>query len=199
MGTIEIDGDHPRVLPRAPASAVPADDLLPRASPHALPSLVVRSSRNDATIGPPSNLPAGWFVCDGTNGTPDLRDNFILGAGLTYALGANGSVTDTTGAETAPIVPTINAVTLSVPNLPAHAHPFDYFVGNSASIFDPGAGPGTVFFAQDSGGGTRIGYAGSNTGSGTAFTPTAPALPTHVHNFSIGPFYALYFAMYTGA
>ena len=149
--------------------------------------------------GPPSNLPAGWFVCDGTNGTPDLRDNFILGAGLTYALGANGSVTDTTGAETAPIVPTINAVTLSVSNLPAHAHPFDYFVGNSASIFDPGAGPGTVFFAQDSGGGTRIGYAGSNTGSGTAFTPTAPALPTHVHNFSIGPFYALYFAMYTGA
>jgi hypothetical protein len=25
-------------------------------------------------------VPAGWALCDGTNGTPDLRDRFILGA-----------------------------------------------------------------------------------------------------------------------
>nr|WP_272210298.1 hypothetical protein [Marinicella sp. W31]MDC2876166.1 hypothetical protein [Marinicella sp. W31] len=27
-----------------------------------------------------SGIPAGWQICDGTNGTPDLRDRFILGA-----------------------------------------------------------------------------------------------------------------------
>ena len=29
-------------------------------------------------------VPSGWFICDGTNGTPDLRDKFIVGAGSTY-------------------------------------------------------------------------------------------------------------------
>jgi len=29
-------------------------------------------------------------LCDGTNGTPDLRDKFIVGAGNGYAVDANG-------------------------------------------------------------------------------------------------------------
>lgn len=28
-------------------------------------------------IGPPSNIPDGWVLCDGNNGTPDLRDKHI--------------------------------------------------------------------------------------------------------------------------
>lgn len=28
-----------------------------------------------------SSIPSGWALCDGTNGTPDLRDRFIVGAG----------------------------------------------------------------------------------------------------------------------
>ena len=35
-------------------------------------------------------IPAGWVICDGTHGTPDLRDKFIIGAGTTYAPGASG-------------------------------------------------------------------------------------------------------------
>lgn len=31
------------------------------------------------------DIPANWFLCDGTNGTPDLRDKFVPGAGTTYA------------------------------------------------------------------------------------------------------------------
>lgn len=27
-----------------------------------------------------ATIPSGWFLCDGTNGTPDLRDKFIPGA-----------------------------------------------------------------------------------------------------------------------
>lgn len=35
-------------------------------------------------------IPAGWTLCDGTAGTPDLRDRFVVGAGDTYAVDANG-------------------------------------------------------------------------------------------------------------
>ncbi len=36
------------------------------------------------------DIPAGFILCNGANGTPDLRDKFIVGAGSTYAVGANG-------------------------------------------------------------------------------------------------------------
>ena len=35
-------------------------------------------------------IPEGWALCDGTNGTPDLRGRFVLGAGGSYAAGATG-------------------------------------------------------------------------------------------------------------
>ena len=34
-----------------------------------------------------TSIPTGWSLCDGTNGTPDLTDRFIVGAGNTYAVG----------------------------------------------------------------------------------------------------------------
>ena len=45
--------------------------------------------------GEASAVPEGWAICDGTQGTPDLRDSFIIGAGGKYALDARG------GAESA--------------------------------------------------------------------------------------------------
>ena len=37
-----------------------------------------------------SSAPSGWYLCDGNNGTPDLRDRFIVGAGNSYSHGATG-------------------------------------------------------------------------------------------------------------
>ncbi len=37
-----------------------------------------------------ANIPSGWALCNGTNGTPDLRDRFVVGAGSGYAVGDNG-------------------------------------------------------------------------------------------------------------
>lgn len=37
-------------------------------------------------------IPSGWALCDGTNGTPDLRDRFIVGAGTTYDPADTGGV-----------------------------------------------------------------------------------------------------------
>jgi hypothetical protein len=36
------------------------------------------------------SIPAGWHLCDGLDGTPDLRDRFIFGAGFRCAPGETG-------------------------------------------------------------------------------------------------------------
>lgn len=53
------------------------------------------------------NIPSGWALCDGTNGTPDLRDRFIVGAGRNYSVNAIG------GAD---------SVSLTESQMPAHSH-----------------------------------------------------------------------------
>jgi hypothetical protein len=40
--------------------------------------------------GSVASIPATWQLCDGTNGTPNLRDRFVVGAGSTYAVNATG-------------------------------------------------------------------------------------------------------------
>lgn len=40
--------------------------------------------------GSESNIPTGWHLCDGTNGTPDLRGRFILGSNSTHLSGSTG-------------------------------------------------------------------------------------------------------------
>lgn len=40
--------------------------------------------------GSSTSIPAGWVLCNGANGTPNLTDKFVLGAGATYAVGATG-------------------------------------------------------------------------------------------------------------
>lgn len=40
--------------------------------------------------GSSNNIPTGWALCNGQNGTPDLRDKFLVGAGNTYQVGATG-------------------------------------------------------------------------------------------------------------
>ena len=40
------------------------------------------------------DIPTGWHLCDGTEGTIDLRDKFVVGAGTTY------NPADTGGAAT---------------------------------------------------------------------------------------------------
>ena len=35
-------------------------------------------------------IPKGWSLCDGTKGTPDLRDRFVVGAGSSAHVGVKG-------------------------------------------------------------------------------------------------------------
>lgn len=40
--------------------------------------------------GTESTIPAGWQICDGSNGTQDLRGKFLMGASLDADLGVTG-------------------------------------------------------------------------------------------------------------
>lgn len=42
--------------------------------------------------GVPDDVPAGWHLCDGTDGTPDFRDRFLVCAGGLYDKGELGGV-----------------------------------------------------------------------------------------------------------
>lgn len=65
-----------------------------------------------------ANIPTGFVICDGTNGTPDLTDRFIVGSKTDS--GATHDIGDTGGA---------NSLTLSSGQLPSHSHG----VGNLAA------------------------------------------------------------------
>jgi len=43
--------------------------------------------------GSVASIPSGWYLCNGANGTPNLRDRFVVGAGSSYAVGATGGAT----------------------------------------------------------------------------------------------------------
>ena len=64
--------------------------------------------------GLPTALPAGWALCDGSNGTPDLRGRFIVGYSNTdtdfNAVGKTGG---------------LKRVTLTVDQMPAHTHTYN--------------------------------------------------------------------------
>ena len=146
------------------------------------------------------NIPTGWHLCDGTNGTPDLRNNFVVGAGSSYTLGQ--AVTISPAGSTSAVsagTPTITPFSLTTAQLPAHAHPFDYFTNGSSSnyFFDPGSGPGTSQISTQAGSGSRSSYAGSNTGSGSAISPTGAPLAAHSHTtvVAFGNNVALYYIM----
>lgn len=65
-----------------------------------------------------AEVPSGWALCDGTKGTPNLKDRFIVGAGNTYNVAA-------TGGEA--------MHTLTIAEMPAHAHPYMKGVYHSES------------------------------------------------------------------
>ncbi|GAM11327.1 hypothetical protein OR1_03640 [Geobacter sp. OR-1] len=104
-----------------------------------------------------TTVPEGWALCDGTNGTPNLLDKFIVGAGSGYTLGA-------TGGESTHI--------LTVAEMPRHNHTDAGHLhvqpgGWSPLYIQPGGGnysrsSGSGYASVDAYGYANISYTGSN-------------------------------------
>jgi len=102
-------------------------------------------------------IPAGWRLCDGGGGTPDLRNRFVVGAGSSYGVGSAA------GSSTA---------TLSVNNLPAHSHAVGVkTVGYSSSYNSSAEATGAPNNGRNNQSQT---YNTADTGSGHAFSILPP-------------------------
>jgi hypothetical protein len=128
------------------------------------------------------SVPLGWYLCDGTNGTPDLRDKFVVGAGSTYSVAATGGSTD------AIVVSHTHTATSTVTD-PGHVHPplspQVNFWGNAANT--GGQSPnGASAPAQTTTGSavTSITVATTNASAGVSGT-----------NANLPPYYALAYVM----
>lgn len=145
-----------------------------------------------------SKVPDGWLFCDGTNGTPNLIDRFILGGyvednGKKNNITLSGDKTSKTfSAQTNTVTPSINVTVaghaLTVNEMPSHNH--------SLSGTSHTGGTHLAFDCHVDGG-----YAGSATtssaGGGAAHNHSASAKQdAHGHSIDIAvPYYILAFIM----
>lgn len=120
-----------------------------------------------------ASIPTGWYLCNGLNGTPDLRDRFVVGAGTTYA------VADTGGSPNAIVVS--HTHTASVTD-PGHNHTLDIYTASGVAT-TPAANNG-VFV--------------SNRTTSTATTGITVGISTtgsSATNANLPPYYALAYIM----
>ena len=125
-----------------------------------------------------ASIPSGWALCNGSNGTPDLRDRFIVGASN------NGSNQVTFNADTGAISGSYSvgvtggevAHQLTVAEMPSHLHGY----GDETN--------------QGTGGGQ--GGGGADTGS-TTKSKTTDTRGSNDYHENRPPYYALAFIMKT--
>ena len=122
--------------------------------------------------GSVSSIPSGWILCDGRNGSPDLRGRFVVCSGQ-GGVDSNGNTlttknVDATGGEETHL--------LKINEIPAHSHAYSYS--------EPAAG-------GNAGG-------GSYWGPSDVYPNTNDQGGNQAHN-NMPPWYALCYIYYTGS
>jgi hypothetical protein len=133
-----------------------------------------------------ATIPSGWLLCNGSSGTPDLRNRFVIGAfqdttGVAYTT-VTGSDTQTGGSKDAITVSHTHTATSTVTD-PGHTHTTlvntsSASSGGGVSVIQNGAG-GTTSTAT-----TGITVATTNASTGSSGT-----------NANLVPYFALAYIM----
>ena len=131
-----------------------------------------------------ASVPSGWYLCNGSNGTPNLQDKFVVGAGSTYAVGATGGSADAT--------------------LVSHNHTFSGTTGgmnannphshNTYGAYGGGGNPGGSLNVNNPGG-QNTAVTSSDINHGHDFSGTTATSGTSATNANLPPYYALAFIM----
>jgi len=133
--------------------------------------------------GSVASIPSGWLLCDGNNGTPDLRNRFIVGAGSTYTPGNTGGSADA--------IVVSHSHTFAGDPLGNHSHTL---TTNRTSK----SGNATPFMLSDPNVGENINGQGTfGTSSASAGTPsgTISTVGSSGTNANLPPYYALAYIM----
>ena len=131
--------------------------------------------------GTVATIPAGWYLCDGSNSTPDLRNKFVIAAATDSGGAAKTTVTGTAtqagGSANAVVVSHTHTATVSDPG---HNHTANVFAsGGVYAAFSNIAGPQTVTTST-----ATTGITVSNSTEGVSGT-----------NQNLPPYYALCYIM----
>jgi hypothetical protein len=142
--------------------------------------------------GSTGTIPSGWALCDGTSGTPNLTDRFVVGAGNSYAVDATGgsnsatpSVTDGIGISsnlgvTDNIGVTSGNLAVGVGNLAVANHTL-----STAQI--PAHTHASYNYQGDNNGGSRSRATSQYVGQGTHATTSTGSSGSHGHTMSGAP------------
>jgi len=138
-----------------------------------------------------SSIPSGWYLCNGSNGTPDLRNKFVIGADADSTAIAKttitGTATQTGGSKDAVNISHTHTATSSVTD-PGHTH---------------GPSSGSGFMGVPNQGqsgrtdGNQAGYmaaTASNT-TGISVATTITSAGTDGTNLNLPPYFALAYIM----
>jgi len=160
------------------------------------------------------SVPSGWQLCDGTNGTPDLRDKFVVGAGGAYAPDDTGGEATTninlnTGAAGGHDHGALTgAEVLTASMIPSHSHTIYGnssvgSFGNTQGLANVGSkvagdGGGTGAYMTVTGSGVQI--IGNSAGGNDPHDHSIAAEADHTHTVTdtqtnLPPYYAIYYIM----
>lgn len=128
--------------------------------------------------GSEATIPSGWYLCNGSNGTPDLRNRFIIAVGTNHAYGSTGGASHKTLSSKTFAVGTHE---ITGDELPSHNHSYDdaYYTSMSgASGISTSYGESSDHTSStNSATSTAHGHTGSYfTGGDTDFRPKFYAL-----------------------
>jgi microcystin-dependent protein len=126
-----------------------------------------------------ASIPAGWLLCNGSSGTPDLRDRFLIGAGSTYGVGGTGGSANAT-------LPSHNHTATSTVTDPQHNHTVQagFGLANTGNYLQIAPN-----YAQD--------FGINNNSTGITVTTSISTEGNSATNANLPPFYALAFIMKT--
>lgn len=136
--------------------------------------------------GSTGSIPSRWALCNGSNGTPNLTDRFVVGAGNSYSVGATGG--STTHSHSGPS----HNHSWSDTSSSAGGHSHDVNLSGDTSNRGIAGGGAIVSPAShdhgntDSVGGHTHSVSGTTSSSGTGSTGTTSSRP---------PYYALAYIM----
>jgi len=157
------------------------------------------------TVG---SIPSGFVICDGSNGTPDLRNSFVIGAGNSYTVGQTGG-----SADSALPAHTHNGTTNGTSNGHTHGitdngHQHSYRLDNNGANIGIVGNQGNIGgVTLPTGTGTQASISTATQSSTTGITGTNGQSADHTHTFTtnstgitptgtnLPPYYALAFIM----
>ena len=123
------------------------------------------------------SIPSGWYLCDGSNSTPDLRNRFIVGAGSTYSVAGTGGTADA-------VVVSHTHTASSVVSDSGHSHTYTRY--SSINVQSGSSSPCWIGTTTDNTGVSTTGITVATTNSSTGVSGTNQNLP---------PYYALAYIM----